>query len=52
MGFLQGKRALIVGLANNRSIVWGVAEAMKREGAELLLPIRMKNCRAAWKSWQ
>jgi len=35
MGFLQGKRALIVGLASNRSIAWGVAEAMKREGAEL-----------------
>jgi len=35
MGFLHGKRALIVGLASNRSIAWGVAEAMKREGAEL-----------------
>jgi len=35
MGFLQGKRALIVGLASNRSIAWGVAEAMHREGAEL-----------------
>jgi len=35
MGFLQGKRALIVGLASNRSIAWGIAQAMKREGAEL-----------------
>lgn len=35
MGFLQGKRALIVGLASNRSIAWGVAAAMRREGAEL-----------------
>lgn len=35
MGFLDGKRALIVGLANNRSIAWGVARAMHREGAEL-----------------
>ncbi len=35
MGFLQGKRALIVGLASNRSIAWGVADAMRREGAEL-----------------
>ncbi|MGE0080415.1 MAG: enoyl-ACP reductase [Thiohalomonadaceae bacterium] len=35
MGFLQGKRALIVGLASNRSIAWGVAEAFHREGAEL-----------------
>jgi len=35
MGFLSGKRALIVGLASNRSIAWGVAQAMLREGAEL-----------------
>jgi enoyl-[acyl-carrier protein] reductase I len=35
MAFLKGKRALIVGLASNRSIAWGVAKAMKREGAEL-----------------
>ena len=37
MGFLAGKRALIVGIASNRSIAWGIAEAMKREGAELSL---------------
>ena len=35
MGFLTGKRALIVGVASNRSIAWGIAQAMKREGAEL-----------------
>jgi enoyl-[acyl-carrier protein] reductase I len=35
MGFLSGKRALIVGLASNRSIAWGVSRAMLREGAEL-----------------
>ncbi|HHJ17873.1 MAG TPA: enoyl-ACP reductase [Gammaproteobacteria bacterium] len=35
MGFLSGKRALIVGLASNRSIAWGIARAMQREGAEL-----------------
>jgi enoyl-[acyl-carrier protein] reductase I len=35
MGFLKGKRALIVGLATDRSIAWGVAQAMHREGAEL-----------------
>ncbi len=35
MGFLAGKRALIVGLASNRSIAWGIAQAMRREGAEL-----------------
>jgi len=35
MGFLAGKRALIVGVASNRSIAWGVAQAMHREGAAL-----------------
>ena len=35
MGFMQGKRVLIVGLASNRSIAWGIAQAMRREGAEL-----------------
>ncbi|MCL4315521.1 MAG: enoyl-ACP reductase [Gammaproteobacteria bacterium] len=35
MGFLTGKNALIVGLASNRSIAWGIAQAMRREGAEL-----------------
>ena len=35
MGFLAGKRALIVGLASERSIAHGIAAAMHREGAEL-----------------
>jgi enoyl-[acyl-carrier protein] reductase I len=35
MGFLAGKRALIVGVASNRSIAWGIAEAMHEQGAEL-----------------
>ncbi|HUM96136.1 MAG TPA: enoyl-ACP reductase [Candidatus Competibacter sp.] len=37
MGFLAGKRALILGVASNRSIAWGIAQAMRREGAELAL---------------
>jgi len=35
MGILKGKKALIVGVASPRSIAWGIAEAMHREGAEL-----------------
>jgi enoyl-[acyl-carrier protein] reductase I len=35
MAFLQGKRALITGIASERSIATGIAEAMHREGAEL-----------------
>ncbi|MBC7160532.1 enoyl-ACP reductase FabI [Immundisolibacter sp.] len=35
MGFLTGKRALVVGVASDRSIATGIAEAMHRQGAEL-----------------
>jgi len=35
MGFLAGKRILLTGLLSNRSIAYGIAEAAKREGAEL-----------------
>ena len=35
MALLEGKRALILGLASNRSIAWGIARAMRREGADL-----------------
>ena len=35
MGFLQGKRALITGIASDSSIASGIAEAMQRQVAEL-----------------
>src|SRR4029453_6468541 len=34
-GLLRGKRGLILGVANNRSLAWGIAKACHREGAEL-----------------
>lgn len=37
MGFLAGKRILVTGIASNRSIAYGIAKAMHREGAELAL---------------
>ena len=37
MGFLTGKRALIVGVASNRSIAWGIAESMAKQGCEIAL---------------
>ena len=37
MGFLTGKRALIIGLISDRSIAYGIAEAMHREGAEIAI---------------
>jgi enoyl-[acyl-carrier protein] reductase I len=35
MGLLEGKTALIFGLANERSIAWGITRAMHREGAKI-----------------
>ena len=33
--FMQGKRGLIMGVANDRSIAWGIAQEVARQGAEL-----------------
>ena len=35
MGLFDGKTALIFGVANERSIAWGIAQALHREGCEL-----------------
>jgi len=35
MGLLEGKNALIFGLANDRSIAWGIAQAMHAQGANI-----------------
>ena len=45
MGFLAGKRALIVGLASNRSIAWGIAQAMHQQGAELAFSYQTEKLR-------
>ncbi len=37
MGLLEGKIALVTGIANKRSIAWGIARAFDREGARLIL---------------
>jgi enoyl-[acyl-carrier protein] reductase I len=34
-GFMQGKRGLIMGVANNHSIAWGISKALHAQGAEL-----------------
>ena len=34
-GLMRGKRGLIMGVANNRSIAWGIARACRAQGAEL-----------------
>lgn len=35
MGIMQGKRGIIFGVANDKSIAWAIARACRREGAEL-----------------
>jgi enoyl-[acyl-carrier protein] reductase I len=35
MGLMEGKKGLILGLANDHSIAWGIAQALHREGAEI-----------------
>jgi enoyl-[acyl-carrier protein] reductase I len=42
MGILTGKRALIIGVATDRSIAWGIAQAMHAQGAELAFTYGME----------
>jgi enoyl-[acyl-carrier protein] reductase I len=37
MALLDGKTALVVGIANDHSIAWGIAQALQREGAQLVV---------------
>ncbi len=45
MGFLKGKRALIVGVASHRSIAWGVVKAMHQQGASIALTYQNEKLR-------
>ena len=42
MGFLSNKRILVTGLLSNRSIAYGVAQAMYHQGAELAFLLEVK----------
>lgn len=42
MGFLNGKKVLILGLLSDRSIAYGIAAAMKKQGAELAFTYQME----------
>ncbi|SES66710.1 Enoyl-[acyl-carrier-protein] reductase [NADH] [Nitrosomonas marina] len=46
MGFLNNKRVLITGLLSNRSIAYGIAQAMHREGAALAFTYQNENLRS------
>ncbi|HEY6959022.1 MAG TPA: enoyl-ACP reductase [Candidatus Limnocylindria bacterium] len=45
MGLLEGKKALVLGVANKRSIAWGIATALHREGADLAFSYAMERLR-------
>jgi len=45
MGLLDGKRALVMGVGNQRSIAWGIATAFQREGADLMFNYAMERLR-------
>ena len=36
-GLMQGKRGLIMGLANDKSLAWGIAQKLAEHGAELAI---------------
>jgi enoyl-[acyl-carrier protein] reductase I len=43
MGLLTGKKALILGIANDMSIAWGIAKALRAEGAQVALSYLNEN---------
>ncbi len=45
MGLLEGQTGLVVGVANKRSLAWGVARAAAREGARLVLTYQNERLR-------
>jgi len=51
MGLMSGKRGLIMGLANDKSIAWGIAKAVAAEGGELAFSIRVNNFSSGLHLW-
>ncbi len=45
VGLLTGKTAVVIGVANKRSIAWGIAKALDREGATLALTYQTEHFR-------
>ncbi|MDA8198559.1 MAG: enoyl-ACP reductase [Thermaerobacter sp.] len=50
-GLLAGRRALVMGVANKRSLAWGIAQAFAREGADLALSYRRDRVREHLGQW-
>ncbi len=43
MSLVKGKKGLIMGVANDRSIAWGIAKKLSENGAELILTYQNEN---------
>ena len=39
---MKGKKGLIMGVANEKSIAWGIAEILSKHGAQLAFTYRIK----------
>ena len=48
LGLMQGKRGVVLGVANNRSIAWGIAKACHMAGAEVALTWQGDALREKW----
>ena len=46
MGLLDGKTALVTGVASNRSIAWGITQSLRREGASVALSYQTEKLKA------
>ena len=44
-GVMHGKKGLIMGVANDRSIAWGIAAKLAEQGAELAFTFQVKRCK-------
>lgn len=51
-GLMAGKRGLVMGVANERSIAWGIAKAMADQGAELAFSYQERHLASGWNRLQ
>ncbi len=51
-GLLAGKRGLVLGVANNRSIAWGIARSAAQHGAELAFTYQATRSRSGSSRWR
>ncbi|BBU58475.1 hypothetical protein KU6B_47400 [Mameliella alba] len=49
---LEGKRGLVMGVANDRSIAWGIAKACAEAGAELAFTYQGRRSASGWNRWR